>query len=108
MVPAFAILGGWLGDRVLAWADGFAIARRAACHPAATRRRAPRRGRGDVCAQPRRGDTHGQRMGGVASFWLEAMFWLRHHTPEPFPAAGGDAYYYAAYPKVPPHLTTRS
>ena len=35
----------------------------------------------------------------MPQYWLDAMFWLRQHTPAPFAAAGGEDYYYARYPR---------
>ena len=102
LVPAFAILGGWLGDRMLEWGGWFRdrpsgghaipLQRDVALLAVVAAMFAP-----SVLEVTR----NGARMSGIAPFWLDAMFWLRQHTPEPFAAAGGDQYYYAAYPRVP-------
>lgn len=99
LVPAFAVVAGWLADEILAWGGWFRDRRPATGAPPLQREIAllamiaamflPSVStliRPDV------------RASGVASFWLDAMFWLRQHTPEPFAAVGGDAYYYARYP----------
>lgn len=39
------------------------------------------------------------RVGGMPTYWFEAMQWLRTRTPEPF---SSDAYYYARYAKQNP------
>jgi Uncharacterized membrane protein, required for N-linked glycosylation len=101
LVPAFAILGGWLADRVLEWGGWFRdrhpgppmpLQRDLALVAVAATMFAP--------ALSALAHTDA-RTTGVASFWLDAMSWLREHTPEPFASAGGDSYYYARYPRQP-------
>jgi dolichyl-diphosphooligosaccharide--protein glycosyltransferase len=101
LVPAFSILGGWLGDRVLEWGGWFRarqegppvpLQRELAFLAVAATMFAP------GISTAARADA---RMSGIAPFWLDAISWLRQHTPEPFPAFGGDAYYYARYPRQP-------
>jgi oligosaccharyl transferase (archaeosortase A-associated) len=101
LVPAFAILGGWLGDRVLAWGGWFRDRQPDAPAPL-QRELALVAVAATMFAPSLSAVAHADaRMSGIAPFWLDAMFWLRHHTPEPFAAAGGDSYYYARYPRHP-------
>lgn len=102
MVPAFAILGGWLGDRLLVWGGWFRD-RPSDGHTIPLQRDVALLAVVAIMFAPSVAEVvrSGAHISGVPPFWLDAMFWLRQHTPEPFAAEGGDSYYYAKYPRVP-------
>jgi oligosaccharyl transferase (archaeosortase A-associated) len=100
LVPAFAVVSGWLTNRVLEWGGWFRarraeagttdvpLQREVALAAAAAIVLAPSLATAKVVTEP-------QVM--PPNHWLDAAFWLRQHTPTPFPAQGGEDYYYARY-----------
>jgi asparagine N-glycosylation enzyme membrane subunit Stt3 len=100
LMPALAILIGWLADEMLTWggwvrrrmnAEDEArvpLQREVALAAAAAMLLAPALTAAKLLGQERT---------GAAQHWLDTAFWLRQHTPTPFSSAGGDAYYFARY-----------
>jgi dolichyl-phosphooligosaccharide-protein glycotransferase len=99
LVPALAIVIGWLGGRVLAWSAWLREPPGEPRHAAVLLQREMALSVvAAIVIVP--GVTAAHSMAGAfrgtAAHWLDAAFWLRQHTPEPFAAMGGD-YYYARY-----------
>lgn len=101
LVPACALIGGWLGSRVLAWGESarsrLPLQREIAVIAVTAGMFAPNLVPAVLVAT---------RSGSFPNYWLDAMVWLRNHTAPPFldAAAAGDEYYYARYSRdtVPP------
>jgi dolichyl-diphosphooligosaccharide--protein glycosyltransferase len=108
LVPACALLGGWLATRILDWGGLSQIAnpRSSATFPfqreiaiivVAGTMFAPNLAPGVLTAA---------RNGSFPQYWRDTMVWIRTHTPLPFEDAAhaGEDYYYARYPRdaVPP------
>jgi oligosaccharyl transferase (archaeosortase A-associated) len=110
LVPACALLGGWLAVRILDWGGvphaqsppakqttGFPLQREVAVILVAGGMFAPNMVPAVLVAS---------RSGSFPGYWNEAMRWLRDHTPPPFAnaARAGEEYYYARYSRdaVPP------
>jgi asparagine N-glycosylation enzyme membrane subunit Stt3 len=91
LVPACALVGGWLAARVLDWRGsiGAIVVGAGMFAPNLVP---------SVLAAP--------RSGTFPHYWHATMVWIREHTPAPFSnaAQAGDEYYYARYPRdaVPP------
>jgi oligosaccharyl transferase (archaeosortase A-associated) len=101
LVPALALLNGWLADYVLQWGGWFRD-RSAARHlDVPLQREVALLAVVAVMFAPNlTPKLLERRSAGVSQFWLDAMFWLRQHTPEPF--AAGEDYYYARYGRTVP------
>lgn len=105
LVPAVAVVIGWLCARVLDWGG---VPRRDHTSPV-VRRLAPLRREAAVVAVvslafapnivPAAITT--TRAGGMPEAWFAALEYLRRETPEPF---GSDAYYYARYTRGSPRV----
>jgi dolichyl-phosphooligosaccharide-protein glycotransferase len=110
LVPACALLAGWLASRVLDWGGvphaakstattrpTFALQRELAVIIVAAGVFAPNLVPGVLVTS---------RPASLPVYWRNTMAWLRDHTPPPFAVAAnaGDDYYYARYPRtvVPP------
>jgi dolichyl-diphosphooligosaccharide--protein glycosyltransferase len=101
LVPACALVGGWLATRVLDWGEAgrprFPLQREFAIVVVAAGMFAPNLAPAVLVAG---------RSGSFPAYWRDTMVWLRDHTPPPFltAARAGDEYYYARYPRdaVPP------
>jgi oligosaccharyl transferase (archaeosortase A-associated) len=98
MVPACALVGGWLADRLLALGDSVAAdvtpsrrwLRQSLALTAVAAMIAP-------CLAPNL--LFLPRTGMFLPYWEQALSWLRDHSPAPFPSAAGapDEYYFARY-----------
>jgi dolichyl-diphosphooligosaccharide--protein glycosyltransferase len=122
LVPACALLGGWLAVRILDWGgvpfDSPALAQgkpHANRPPAKTpkKRFGPTReiavvivAAGMFAPNMVPAVLVASRSGSFPSYWHETMLWLRDNTPPPFARAAnaGEEYYYARYSRdaVPP------
>ncbi|MBA3270831.1 MAG: glycosyltransferase family 39 protein [Acidobacteria bacterium] len=105
LVPACAVLGGWLAMQLLDWGGvphaenptprahtRLPLAREVAIVAVAGAMFAPNMSLTLLLAE---------RSASFPSYWRDTMDWLRRQTPEPFaPSAGaGDDYYFARYPR---------
>ena len=101
LVPAFAVLGGWLAMELLDWAGvphaanakptprtRMPFAREVAVIAIAGGMFAPNLAPAVLLAE---------RRSNFPIYWRDTMEWLRDNTPSPFSASGGDAFYYARY-----------
>ena len=110
LVPACALIGGWLATVVLDWGG---VPHRENPSPSP---RARMRLQREVAVLIVAGVFFApnlvpavlvtSRAASLPTFWANSMAWLRGHTPPPFvvAAAAGEEYYYARYPRagVPP------
>jgi dolichyl-diphosphooligosaccharide--protein glycosyltransferase len=100
MVPACALVGGWLADRLLDLA-------RLPAGPATLRARVAQSAAVFAVAAMVAPSLAPNllflpRTGMFIGYWQEAMDWLRAQTDTPFAAAaGGDDYYYTRYDREP-------
>lgn len=103
LVPACALLGAWLADRLLAWRD---LTSAEVVGPEARWRLAIQRNAGLVAIVATfapnlvPGVLLQSRTGVSTPYWHDTMQWLQQHTPPPFAgsASAGDEYYLARYP----------
>jgi dolichyl-diphosphooligosaccharide--protein glycosyltransferase len=111
LVPACALLGGWLAARVLDWggvphAKSATSAKRPPRYPL-QREIAVMLVSAAIFAPNLVPDVLlAERSGSFPAYWHDTMTWLRDHTPPPFAVAAhaGDEYYFARYQRdaVPP------
>ncbi len=105
LVPACALLGGWLAASILEWGtlvhvqrsrplvhSRVPLAREVAAVVVASAMFAPNLAPAVLLTA---------RTGSLAAYWQDTMTWLRHQSPPPFltAAAAGDEYYLARYPR---------
>ena len=90
LVPACALVGGWLATEILDWR--FPYHREIAPLLVAAAFFGPNLSPSLLTAT---------RSGSFPAYWRQTMAWLREHTPPPFvhSAGVGDEYYYARYPR---------
>jgi dolichyl-diphosphooligosaccharide--protein glycosyltransferase len=110
LIPACALVGGWLAARVLDWggvphalnpaptvSHAFPLQREIAIVIVAAGMFAPNMVPAVLVAS---------RSGSFPGYWNDTMLWLRNNTPAPFTdaARAGEEYYYARYSRdsVPP------
>jgi oligosaccharyl transferase (archaeosortase A-associated) len=102
MVPACALVGGWLADRLLTLGDAV---RPDASAPRRWLRQAAATAVVAVMIAPSLapGLLFLPRTGMFLPYWQDALTWLRDHSPPPFSAAGPrpDDYFYARYDRAP-------
>ena len=104
LVPAAALVAGWLCERVLDWGG---VPHADNPHPVIKRRMPMQREIAivlvaGVAVAPNlvTAALTTTRAGGMPDYWAAAMAWLRTSTPEPF---GSADYYYARYGATNPH-----
>jgi dolichyl-diphosphooligosaccharide--protein glycosyltransferase len=111
LVPACALVGGWLAARILDWgrvphADSPAAAKAASEFPLQREVAVIVVAAGMFAPNLVPEMLVKARSGSFPGYWHDTMRWLREHTPPPFAngARAGDEYYYARYPRdaVPP------
>jgi oligosaccharyl transferase (archaeosortase A-associated) len=102
MVPACALVGGWLADRLLALGDASGVrpttARRSLQQSLAVAAVAAM-----IAPSLVPNLLFLPRTGMFVHYWQDALTWLRDQTPPPFPAAPGDPreHYFARYDRGP-------
>lgn len=111
LVPACALLGGWLAARILDWgsvphAKSAASAKRAPRFPLQREIAVILVTAGMFAPNLAPDVLLAARSGSFPAYWHDTMTWLREHTPPPFAIAAhaGDEYYFARYERdaVPP------
>jgi oligosaccharyl transferase (archaeosortase A-associated) len=109
LVPACALVGGWLATRVLDWGG---VTHAPELAPDAPRRLPLQREAAIVIVVAMFAPNLlpavlvAARTGSLPPYWHDTMLWIRDHTPAPFANAAnaGEEFYYARYPRdaVPP------
>jgi hypothetical protein len=103
LIPACAVVGGWLGDRVLAFGETAGPA--ASTWRAAVRRVVPTLAVAGLMFAPSmpKGLLLLPRTGMLVPYWQDALQWLARNTPSPFAGAGlDDEFYLSRYSRPVP------
>jgi dolichyl-diphosphooligosaccharide--protein glycosyltransferase len=104
LVPMCALLGGWLAATILEWGGvtqaGSSRSKRPASFPFQREAAVVLVAAAFFAPNIVWKSFVEARAGSLPAHWRSALVWLSEHTPPPFSSLGGDAYYYARYPRA--------